>query len=954
MRCPGGAFVLWLIRWGFWLLARLVLPLRYRLECQMVSPSDELKGMSDESPVGADHSSLITRHSSHGLTTHHFGFRISDFGIPTKPVLFLPNHPGYIDPMIMMTLLWPKFRARPLLWEGMFLNPFLYPYLGLIRAVRIPDLRQASPEVRQRTEQALAEVAAGLRDGESFIVWPAGHAERDGGEHLGGARAAADILRAVPDATIVLVRTRGIWGSTFSYGFTGGAPPLGKRLFQGVAFLIANLLLFMPRRSVTITFERIDRSQLPEPRRETVNRWLEQWYNPDGPEKPTFVPYHFLFGPRTYEYPPVEAEAEVDLEEIKPETKQAVSDIVSQKLGRALTADEQQAATTLDVLGLDSLDGMELTLAVEKRFGVASNQVPGNLGQLWALAQGLVARAPPKPPPPTWFKPLSRSGLLETLGETIPEAFVRRALSQRRDVIVADDLAGPLTYERLLVGARVLSRRFAELPENNVGMLLPASVAADTSFLALLLAGKLPVLLNWTTGEASLSHAVRLMKLSHVITSRAFIERTKIHVPGVQYVFLEDLRQKIGKLELLLMLLRVRWLPGFGARVPRMDPQQPALVLFTSGSERAPKAVPLTHANILSDMRGAVQLVGLQHQEVLLGFLPPFHSFGIAAGVLLPLLGGMRVVHHPDPTDAAGLARKITAYRVTMLIGTPTFTSYIFERSKPGDLDSLRLIVVGAEKCPPALYDRARQLAPQAEVLEGYGVTECSPVVAVNKPGATRPGTVGQPLPGVEVRIVDVETEEGVEHAEAKRGLTNVSGKSPKTTPHHSPLTTHHSPSPTGMLWVSGPTVFPGYIGYDGPTPFRERDGKRWYVTGDLAEIDADGYVRLAGRLTRFLKAGGEMISLPALEEPFTHRFPPTDAGPRVAVEGVETDKGRRIVLFSTEPLSLSEANAILQQNGFRGVMRLDDVRRVDSLPLLGTGKVDYKVLRAQLTQTTS
>src|SRR5262249_49676315 len=159
-------------------------------------------------------------------------------------------------------------------------------------------------------------------------------------------------------------------------------------------------------------------------------------------------------------------------------------------------------------------------------------------------------------------------------------------------------------------------------------------------------------------------------------------------------------------------------------------------------------------------------------------------------------------------------------------------------------------------------YDRARQLAPHAEVLEGYGVTECSPVVAVNPPGATRPGTVGPPLPGVEVSLVDVGTEAKIERLRSKSG------------------------SSTGMLWVSGPTVFPGYLGYDGPSAFRERDGKRWYVTGDLAEIDAGGYIRLAGRLTRFLKAGGEMISLPALEEPFTHRFPPTKDGPRVAVEG--------------------------------------------------------------------
>jgi long-chain-fatty-acid--[acyl-carrier-protein] ligase len=228
--------------------------------------------------------------------------------------------------------------------------------------------------------------------------------------------------------------------------------------------------------------------------------------------------------------------------------------------------------------------------------------------------------------------------------------------------------------------------------------------------------------------------------------------------------------------------------------------------------------------------------------------------------------------------------------------------------------------VVGAEKCPKSLYERCRQLAPGAVLLEGYGITECSPVVAVNPPKAPRPGTVGLPLPGLELCTVDAETEQPLPRGQL------------------------------GILWVSGPTVFPGYLGYDGPSPFRERDGKRWYVTGDLAEIDADGYIRLAGRLKRFLKAGGEMISLPALEEPLAGRYPPTEDGPRVAVEGMETDGGRRIVLFTIEPLSLAEANAVLQQAGFRGVMRLDEVRRVDRLPLLGTGKVDYKVLRSQLT----
>src|SRR5262249_51463129 len=253
------------------------------------------------------------------------------------------------------------------------------------------------------------------------------------------------------------------------------------------------------------------------------------------------------------------------------------------------------------------------------------------------------------------------------------------------------------------------------------------------------------------------------------------------------------------------------------------------------------------------------------------------------------------VVRHPDPTDAGGTTRKIAAYKPTLLVGTPTFMTYIFDRAKPGDLDSLRLIVVGAEKCPPTLFERAREMAPNATLLEGYGITECSPVVSVNRTDANKPGSIGKPLPSVAVQVLDLESDEAL------------------------------PPNRRGMLLVSGPTVFPGYIGDAGESPFRERDGKRWYVTGDLATIDDEGFLYFEGRRKRFLKAGGEMISRRALEEPFAKGYPPTKEGPRVAVEGVETEGGRRIVLFTTEPLSLRDANAKLLAEGFRGVMRLDE-----------------------------
>ena len=217
------------------------------------------------------------------------------------------------------------------------------------------------------------------------------------------------------------------------------------------------------------------------------------------------MPYHFLFGARAREFPRVRGLASADLSKVKPETKEGVFHLIEQKLRRPMTEKEKHGETPLDALGLDSLDRMEVTLAVEHQFGFSGDQVPLTVGQLWALAQGLVEREPPRPPDPAWFRPLSDDGLLQVMGETIPEAFVNRALACRRDVAAADDLAGVVTYERMLVGALVMAKRFAELPGANVGLMLPASVACDIAFLALHLAEKLPVLLNWTAGPANLA-----------------------------------------------------------------------------------------------------------------------------------------------------------------------------------------------------------------------------------------------------------------------------------------------------------------------------------------------------------------------------------------------------------------------------------------------------------------
>lgn len=840
------------------------------------------------------------------------------------PTLVLPNHPGYIDPPLVLSHVRLGQAVRPVVTHSMYRNPVLYPFMRLVQALEVPDLSAHSLSARDRTLAMIDAVVAGLERGECFLIYPSGHVLRSGQEMVGAARTAAEVLARCPQANVVLVRTRGLWGSRFSYARTGRAPNLLQSALRGLVWIAAGLVFFVPRRRVVMTVELISRERLPTANRETLNPFLEAWYNQEGPETPAFVPYHAWFGPREFTFPQVAQASAAGQARIRRTTIEAVRGMIEEHLGRPLAADELDAETTLDELGLDSLDRMDLALKIEDRFGFRSSQVANSVGELQAIAEGLVAATDEmrSPVPASWLQPPRVPQPVAVLAENLPEAFVRRALRDPTQPCVADRLSGVLTYRRMLVGAKLLADQLRLLPGHAVGLLLPASVAADVSFFGLHLAGKLPVMLNWTTGPGNLGHAVEQLAVRRVVTSRKMVDRLGITVPGAEFVFLEDLRARISRPAALWTMLSARLFPRrWLRRVPRPKPDETAVVLFTSGSESLPKAVPLTHRNLIANVRAAVEALQFSNGERTLGFLPPFHSFGLTGNVLVPVLGGLRVVHYSDPTHAAGLLQTVTAYQVTLLITTPTFLSYMLALAKPEDLKSLRMLLTGAEKCPDAVFVRASQLAPQAAILEGYGITECSPVVTVNRVERSRRGTLGLPVPGVETRVVAPDTRQPL----------------PRNT--------------TGMLLVRGPSVFDGYLNYEGPDPFAELEGQRWYVTGDLVQIDDDGFLHFRGRLKRFLKVGGEMVSLPALEEPLAQRWPPTENGPQVAVEGVETPGGRHIALFATQAISLRDANALLTEAGFRGVMRLDEVRRVAAIPVLGTGKTDYKQLRKLLTE---
>ncbi len=511
-------------------------------------------------------------------------------------------------------------------------------------------------------------------------------------------------------------------------------------------------------------------------------------------------------------------------------------------------------------------------------------------------------------------------------------AFLRGARTRPWRYAVGDVVRGDLSRVRLLAAAIVIARGMAPRwrAEGAAGVLLPCSVAAAATQLAAALAGRPCVPLNWTVGRAALASAARQAGVRSVLTSRAFLEKARIELPpDLEPVFLEDLGAASGPLQRAAALLAALFLPArlleklCGAQ-QRPEPGTVVAILFSSGSTGEPKGVPLTHDNLASNVLGAAQVLHVEPRDRMLWLLPPFHAFGTLS-TWFGLVHGVGLIAQPSPLDAAAVGHLAEGRRATLLLCTPTFLALYTKRVAPEQFGSLRVVLTGAERLPErtaSSFEERFGLRP----IEGYGTTECAPVVATSAPSVRRPGifqpgsrrgSVGQPLPGVAVRVVDLET--GAEQP----------------------------PGVAGMLLVRGANVFSGYLGRPELTAQVLRDG--WYVTGDVALLEEDGFVRITDRLARFSKIGGEMVPHGRIEEAL-HAAAEADA-PTFAVTALEDErKGERLaVVHTADPARVPELLAKLAESGLPNLFlpRADAFVRVESLPLLGTGKLDLGRVRA-------
>lgn len=862
-------------------------------------------------------------------------------------VIFMPNHPTYfIDPIIATLAVWPKFPIRPMIVEYMYYLPIVYRLMRFMNALPVPNFSSTSNSLkRKKSEKVIQTVIEDLKNGENFLIYPAGKVKHTAYEAVGGASAVHRILQETPEANVVLMRIKGLWGSSFSRAIVDRSPTLSQILVESLKIILKNLIFFTPRREIIIELEAVPSDFPRQGSRLELNKYLENWYNqPDGlskqrgelPGDSLVLVSYSMWGEKYF--PVRNLGASPDKEISISDIPKDVQTKVIKKLAEMRECDPSTIKPDMSLasdLGLDSLDTAELVSFLHDQFdvvGVTASELT-TVSKVMAIASKQIEChqevEEEKNNLSKWMQPVTRHRIDLASGDTIIEVFLNACARSKGGISCADERVGIQTYAQMKLRIILLADRLKNLPGKYVGIMLPASVAANLLILACQLAGKVPLMVNWTVGPRHLDSVVKLSDVKVVVSSWAFLDRlSNVDLNGIEdkLLMLEDVVREISIQDKLKALFRSKQntqtiLKKFG--IDKISKDDEAVLLFTSGTESLPKGVPLSHRNVLSNLRAAAKAVEVFSDDIIFGILPPFHSFGFTVSGLFGLLSNVKIFFFPDPTDGKRLAERFQRWKITIMLGAPTFIKGMLKAATPEQLKTMRLCVTGAEKAPPELFQMLANFGKPKSLMEGYGITECSPVLTMNPPGGTGKG-VGKPLPGIELCIVKPETEE----------LLGIGQQ--------------------GLILAKGPNIFNGYINPGLSSPFTTIKGERWYKTGDLGYLDDHGELVISGRMKRFIKMGGEMVSLASLEDALLQMaqskgWPVNQEGPTLAICAKELQDGKpKISLFSVFDVNVDAVNAALKEAGFSNLVKVSSVIKLNELPIMGTGKINYRLLESE------
>lgn len=861
-------------------------------------------------------------------------------------VLFLPNHPAvFVDPVLITIGVWNRFPIRPMVIEYMYYNPAINWVMRFIKALPVPNFETAGNSLkRKKNEHVFDTVVQGLQAGDNFLIYPGGSLKQTHLESLKGNSGVHRILQDAPETNVVMVRIKGLWGSQFSRAITGATPNMFKVMVGGIKSVFKNLLFFTPRRRIIIEYCPVADLPVQASRRE-FNRHLEDWYNlPDGLSKQEgdhpgdsliFVSTS-MWGKVYPEItaPDAKVEKQIEVDKVPDVVKQKVLEKLQEMTSLSADRITPEMSLAMD-LSLDSLDISELLIFLKDQFdvdGVPYKELT-TVKKLMALASGQIVCkeeiVEEEKEYPKWNKPIKERKKIDIApGETVAEAFLNNCARQKKALACVDLRAGVMNYSQLKMRALVLADYIRTLPGDYIGIMLPSTVVAYVVILATQLAGKVPLMVNWTVGPRHLDSVVKLSNVQVILSSWAFLDKLQdVDLTPIEdiLVMLEDVRHKFtlkSKLKAFYWSKRNPQAILKKYSLKKMTKDDLAVLLFTSGTESMPKGVPLTHENILSNQRSALQIIDFYSDDIFCAFLPPFHAFGFNVSGLFGLLSGLRMAFSPSPTDSKALVKAIERWKATVTCGTPTFLRGIIKSALPGQLDTLRMCVTGAEKAPPQLFHEMSQIGKREALIEGYGITECSPVLTANDFGKPNRG-VGKAIPNVELRIVHPET-----YAPLKQGEQ-------------------------GLIIVKGPNVFKGYLNPGLASPFITFEGDQWYKTGDLGFLDKDNNLTISGRMKRFVKIGAEMISLPAVEDALLQavldKKLSDEDGSILALCAKEQDGGKtKLFLFTKFSVTVDDVNKIIRDAGFSNLVKVSAVIHIKEIPLMGSGKINYRELESE------
>lgn len=501
--------------------------------------------------------------------------------------------------------------------------------------------------------------------------------------------------------------------------------------------------------------------------------------------------------------------------------------------------------------------------------------------------------------------------------KNLVHAIAETAADVPKQVALEDINHSPVTFRKLLVGADLMAQQMRPvLPQttSHVGVLLPNIAATPVMCLSLWSLGHVPAVLNFSTGIPVMLACVQLADMKQIVTSREFLKKARLDVEpltkaGIQFLYLEDLRAGITGGQKFSTLLKHTLWPRTALPCTQSY-EDTAVILFTSGSEGIPKGVELSHKNILANIRQMLAITDLQDNDRVFNCLPMFHSFGLTVGTFLPLVRGMYSFVYPSPLHYRVVPTALYDRDCTVFLSTNTFLNGYARKAHPYDFRSMRYLFAAAEKLQESTAKTWSEKYG-VRILEGYGATECSPCVSVNTPLQPRNGSVGRLLPGIEYKLEPVE---GVEEG--------------------------------GRLHVRGPNVMKGYLNADANEKFKANGG--WYDTGDIVAVDSDGFLSVRGRMKRFAKISGEMVSLTAVEDALAGAFPQHGLRCQVAVVSVpDEDKGEKLIAISNEAkVTIEDLRRVIKEKGLSNLSVPKEIRTVREIPKLGTGKINHRELQ--------